>query len=143
MTNYCNPNKPVRLDGSFFCKKMADYYSHKITTVICQNIPIYNPDTKCVELPSEFYFGTDITLIAAALHEVGHSIDHARWPWLFAWRTRFKSNVIGYAINLFLEWHASKLAYRFLERAVFTQYDFPYCLDIIKFIYRKSFNSYL
>jgi Zn-dependent membrane protease YugP len=84
--------------------------------------------------------GTHFTHAAEACHEAGHAIDFARWPRLFALRDHSRYFLLGYLINLFLEWHASKIAYQFLK----TTGDFtPDQLKAIKKLFRKSLYTYL
>lgn len=84
--------------------------------------------------------GTHFTHAAEACHEAGHAIDFARWPRLFALRDHSRYFLLGYLINVFLEWHASKIAYQFLESTK----DFsPDQLKAIKKLYRKSLYRYL
>jgi Zn-dependent membrane protease YugP len=84
--------------------------------------------------------GTHFTHAAEACHEAGHAIDFARWPRLFALRDHSRYFLLGYLVNVFLEWHASKLAYQFLENT----HDFVHSeLQAIKKLYRKSLYTYL
>lgn len=84
--------------------------------------------------------GNHFIHIAEACHEAGHAIDFARWPRLFALRNRSRYFLLGYFINLFLEWHASKIAYQFLKGTG----DFSsHTLRYIKTLFRKSFYTYL
>jgi hypothetical protein len=84
--------------------------------------------------------GIHFTHAAEACHEAGHAIDFARRPRLFALRDHSRYFLLGYWVNLFLEWHASKLAFHFLKSTG----DFtPDQLKAIKKLFRKSLYTYL
>jgi hypothetical protein len=84
--------------------------------------------------------GIHFTHAAEACHEAGHAIDFARWPRLFALRDHSRYFLLGYVMNLFLEWHGCKIAFQFLESTG----DFtPDQLKAIKNMYRKNFYRYL
>jgi hypothetical protein len=100
----------------------------------------YYPEKKMIGLNWKVIDSTERLHIAEAVHEAVHAIDHYEWPWLFTvrWQTRYI--VLGYFINLFLEWHASHIAYRFLKDV--GAFDAPQ-LKRIKKYYRQSLKTYL
>ena len=105
-----------------------------------KNTSEFNPKRNYLFLDIFTWYGSHFTHVATACHEAGHAIDFARWPRLFALRDHSRYFLLGYLINLFLEWHASKIAYRFLEATGNFSTD---QLKAIKKLFRKSLLNYL
>jgi Zn-dependent membrane protease YugP len=105
-----------------------------------KKISEFDPERNYLFLDIITWYGSHFTHVSAACHEAGHAIDFARWPRLFALRDHSRYFLVGYFINLFLEWHASKIAYHFLEATGDFSTD---QLKAIKKLYRKSLINYL
>ena len=100
----------------------------------------FDPERNYLFLDIFTWYGTHFTYAAGACHEAAHAIDFARWPRLFALRGVTRYVLLGYFINLFLEWHANKIALQFLKATGdFTEDQ----LKAIKKLYRKSLYNYL
>ena len=71
-----------------------------------------------------------------ALHEVGHAIQHHRWPILFALRNWW---VVGHFVKLFLEYDASQRAINYMKSTGAS----PNALHILKKEMWRGLKTYL
>lgn len=125
-----------------YATKMAEPLPKSVEMAVIDDFDSlsYNPTIQFIKLPVCIAFSKQPKYILSACHEVAHAIDHQRWPWLFRLRKRTRHIVLGYLINLFLEWHASKLALRYLRN---TGNFSARQIDEMQTLARKAFKTYL
>lgn len=98
----------------------------------------YNLENCTIEVDAAGYYSWSASFILKLCHEVGHVIQHHRWPIIFAMR---KWWIIGYFITLFLEWDASRRAIDFMQ--VLNILDNEYLLKEVKKEAFEGLKSYL
>lgn len=97
----------------------------------------YDPATRSVNILLNVWSSYTHMAAAIACHEVAHAWQHNRWPILFALKQLI---IFDYALTLFLEWHASRVALRWIKQNLECTTE---QLNHIKGMYADALKSYL